>query len=85
MASTLVTVEGQPNRHAVLVSTVPEAHCALGKLVDNGGAMHPVYIEAKDTMHKPAAKHAFKSLLEQRVGHDAFTVEVTQIYDLVRI
>ena len=64
-----VTVENQPNRHAVLVSTIPEAHCALGKLVDNGGAMRPVYIEAKDTMHKPAAKHAFKSLLEQRVGH----------------
>ena len=80
-----VTVESQPNRHAVLVSTVPEAHCKLGKLVDNGGAMRPVYIEAKDTMHKPAAKHAFKSLLEQRVGHTDFTAEVAEVYELVRI
>ena len=67
------------------MSTVPEAHCALGKLVDNGGAMHPVYIEAKDTMHKPAAKHAFRSLLEQRVGHTDFTAEVAEVYELVRI
>ena len=80
-----VTVENQPNRHAVLVSTIPEEHCALGKLVDNGGAMRPIYIEAKDTMHKPAAKHAFKSLLEQRVGHTDFTAEVAEVYELVRI
>ena len=80
-----VTVESQPNRRAVLVSTIPEAHCELGKLVDNGGAMLPVYIEAKDTMHKPAAKHAFKSLLEQRVGHAGFTTDVAEVYELVRI
>ena len=47
--------------------------------------MGPVYIEAKDTMHKPAAKHAFKSLLEQRVGHFGFTAEVAEVYELVRI
>ena len=84
VAILLVTVESRPNRHAILVSTIPEEHCALGKLVDNGGAMRPVYIEATDMMHKPAAKHAFKTLLEQRVGHDGFTVEVAEIYDLVR-
>ena len=85
MASTLVTVEGQPNRHAVLVSTIPEKHCENGKLVDNGSTTRPVYIEAKDMMHKPAAKHAFKSLLEQRVGHAGFTAEVAEVYELVRI
>ena len=57
-------------------------HCALGKMMDNGGSMRPVYIEAKDTEHKPAAKHAFKALFEQRVGHTDFAVEAAEVYEL---
>ena len=59
--------------------------CALGKMMDNGGSMRAVYIEAKDTEHKPAAKHAFKVLFEQRVGHTDFAVEAAEVYELVRI
>ena len=80
-----VNVSGKPNRHAVMVSTLAESHCALGKLMDNGGSMRPVYIEAKDTEHKPAAKHAFKALFEQRVGHADFAVEAAEVYELVRL
>jgi hypothetical protein len=52
--------------------------------MDNGGAMRPVYIEGKDRLHKPAAKHAFKALFAQRVGHADFAVEAAEVYELVR-
>ena len=54
-------------------------------MMDNGGSVQPVYIEAKDTEHKPAAKHAFEALFEQRVGHTDFAVEAAEVYELVRI
>ena len=85
VVSMLVTVNGKPNRHAIMVSTIDEPHCPLGKMVDNGGAMRPVYIEAKDKLHKPAAKLAFKALFAQRVGHDDFAVEAAEVYELVRV
>ena len=85
VVSMLVTVSGKPNRHAIMVSTHGETHCALGKMMDNGGSMRPFYIEAKDTEHKPAAKHAFEALFEQRVGHTDFAVEAAEVYELVRI
>jgi len=81
----LVTVSGKPNRHAIMVSTVAEPHCPLGKMIDNSGAMRPVYIEEKDQQHKPAAKHAFKTLFAQRVGHDDFAVEGAEVYEVVRV
>jgi len=84
VVSMLVTVSGEPNRHAIMVSTVAESHCPLGKMMDNGGAMRPVYIEGKDRLHKPAAKHAFKALFAQRVGHADFAVEAAEVYELVR-
>ena len=84
VASMLVTISGKPNRHAIMVSTVAEPHCPLGKMMDNGGAMRPVYIEDKDRLHKPAAKHAFKALFAQRVGHADFAVEAAEVYELVR-
>jgi len=83
--SMLVTVSGQPNRHAIMVSTINEPHCPLGKMIDNSGAMRPAYIEAKDKLHKPAAKHAFKTLFAQRIGHDDFAVEAAEVYELVRV
>ena len=85
VVSMLVTVSGKPNRHAIMVSTVAEPHCPLGKMIDNSGAMRPVYIEAKDRLHKPAAKLAFKALFAQRVGHDDFAVEAAEVYELVRV
>jgi hypothetical protein len=85
VASMLVTISGKPNRHAIMVSTVAEPHCPLGKMMDNGGAMRPVYIEDKDRLHKPAAKHAFKALFAQRVGHADFAVEAAEVYELVRV
>ena len=85
VASMLVTISGKPNRHAIMVSTVAEPHCPLGKMMDNGGAMRPVYIEDKDRLHKPAAKHAFKALFAQRVGHDDFVVEAAEVYEFVRV
>jgi len=85
VVSMLVTVSGEPNRHAIMVSTVAESHCPLGKMMDNGGAMRPVYIEGKDRLHKPAAKHAFKALFAQRVGHADFAVEAAEVYELVRV
>ena len=84
VASMLVTISGKPNRHAIMVSTVAEPHCPLGKMIDNSGAMRPVYIEDKDRLHKPAAKHAFKALFAQRVGHADFAVEAAEVYELVR-
>jgi hypothetical protein len=85
VASMLVTISGKPNRHAIMVSTVAEPHCPLGKMMDNGGAMRPVYIEDKDRLHKPAAKHAFKALFAQRVGHADFAVEAAEVYEVVRV
>ena len=85
VASMLVTISGKPNRHAIMVSTVAEPHCPLGKMIDNSGAMRPVYIEANDRLHKPAAKLAFKALFAQRVGHDDFAVEAAEVYELVRV
>ena len=85
VVSMLVTVSGKPNRHAIMVSTVAEPHCPLGKMIDNSGAMRPVYIEAKDKLHKPAAKLAFKALFAQRVGHDDFAVEAAEVYELMRV
>ena len=85
VVSMLVTVSDKPNRHAIMVSTVAEPHCPLGKMIDNSGAMRPVYIEAKDRLHKPAAKLAFKALFAQRVGHDDFAVEAAEVYELVRV
>lgn len=85
VVSMLVTVSGKPNRHAIMVSTVAEPHCPLGKMIDNSGAMRPVYIEEKDKLHKPAAKHAFKTLFAQRVGHDDFAVEAAEVYEVVRV
>jgi len=85
VVSMLVTVSGQPNRHAIMVSTINEPHCPLGKMIDNSGAMRPAYIEAKDKLHKPAAKHAFKTLFAQRIGHDDFAVEAAEVYELVRV
>ena len=85
VASMLVTISGKPNRHAIMVSTVAEPHCPLGKMMDNGGAMRPVYIEDKDRLHKPAAKHAFKALFAQRVGHVDFAVEAAEVYEVVRV
>ena len=85
VVSMLVTVSDKPNRHAIMVSTVAEPHCPLGKMVDNSGAMRPVYIEDKDKLHKPAAKHAFKALFAQRVGHDDFAVEAAEVYEVVRV
>ena len=32
VVSMLVTVSGKPNRHAIMVSTVAEPHCPLGKM-----------------------------------------------------
>ena len=84
IVSMLVTISGKPNRHAIMVSTVDEPHCPLGKMIDNSGAMRPVYIEDKDRLHKPAAKHAFKALFAQRVGHADFAVEAAEVYELVR-
>jgi len=83
VATTLVTVCGKPNRHAICVSTLPEAHCPLGKMIDNASTMKPVYIEAADKQHKPGAQHAFKQLFAQRVGHDDFCVEMQEIFQLV--
>ena len=85
VVSMLVTVSGKPNRHAIMVSTIDEPHCPLGKMIDNSGAMRPVYIEEKDKLHKPAAKHAFKTLFAQRVGHDDFAVEGAEVYEVVRV
>ena len=83
VATTLVTVRGKPNRHAICVSTLPEAHCPLGKMIDNASTMKPVYIEAADKQHKPGARHAFKQLFAQRVGHDDFCVDLKEIFQLV--
>ena len=83
VATTLVTVCGKPNRHAICVSTLPEAHCPLGKMIDNASTMKPVYIEAADKQHKPGARHAFKQLFAQRVGHDDFCVDLKEIFQLV--
>ena len=83
VATTLVTVCGKPNRHAICVSTLPEAHCPLGKMIDNASTMKPVYIEAADKQHKPGARHAFKQLFAQRVGHDDFCVEIAEIFQVV--
>ena len=49
--------------------------------------MRPVYIviEDKDRLHKPAAKHAFKALFAQRVGHADFAVEAAEVYEVVRV
>ena len=83
VATTLVTVCGKPNRHAICVSTLPEAHCPLGKMIDNASTMKPVYIEAADKQHKPGARRAFKQLFAQRVGHDDFCVEIAEIFQVV--
>ena len=83
VVSTLVTVCGKPNRHAICVSTLPEPHCPLGKMIDNASTMKPVYIEAADKQHKPGARHAFKQLFAQRVGHDDFFIELKEIVQLV--
>ena len=83
VATTLVTVCGKPNRHAICVSTLPEAHCPLGKMIDNASTTKPVYIEAEDQQHKPGARRAFKQLFAQRVGHDDFFVELKEIFQLV--
>ena len=85
IVSMLVTISGKPNRHAIMVSTVDEPHCPLGKMIDNSGAMRPVYIEGKDRLHKPAANHAFKALFAQRVGHADFAVEAAEVYEVVRV
>ena len=45
--------------------------------------MKPVYIEAADKQHKPGARHAFKQLFAQRVGHDDFCVDLKEIFQLV--
>ena len=45
----------------------------------------PLYIEDKDRLHKPAAKHAFKALFAQRVGHVDFAVEAAEVYEVVRV
>lgn len=52
VVTTLVTVCGKPNRHAICVSTLPEAHCPLGKMIDNASTMKPVYIEAEEADHR---------------------------------
>ena len=54
-------------------------------MIDNSGAMRPAYIEAKDQLHKHAAKYAFKTLFAQRIGHDDFAVEAAEVYELVRV
>ena len=52
-------------------------------MIDNE-TMKPVYIEAKDTEWKAAAKRVFKTLFEQRVGHSNFAVEIVDVHELVR-
>ena len=83
VATTLVTVCGKPNRHAICVSTLPEAHFPLGKMIDDASTMKPVYIEEADKQHKRGARCAFKQLFAQRVGHDDFCVEMQEIFQLV--
>ena len=70
-------------RHAICVSTLPEAHCPLGKMIDNASTMKPVYIEEADKQHKRGARCAFKQLFAQRVGHDDFFIELKEIFQLV--
>ena len=87
VATMLVTVSGKPNRHAIMVSTIAEKHCLLGKMIDSSGTMRPVYIEVKDTLactNPMLSTRSTKALFVQRVGHDDFAVEAAEVYELVR-
>ena len=83
-----VRIDGVPNEHCVLLSTVAEPHAPHGKLIDNHGQMRPVYIEPKDFASKPAAARAFRTLIEQNPAArycSELTVEVSDVYELVRL
>ena len=67
------------------MSTLREEHCPFGKLIDNRSGMKPAYIEDGDRLNKKTAKNAFKTLLQQRVGHDDFCVELPELFQLVAL
>ena len=69
-------------RHCICLTTIPTEHAPLGRLVDNSARTKPVYIESADLVHKMPAKKVWRKLLQQSIGHDAFSINPTDVYQL---
>ena len=80
-----VTIDGAKSFHAIMLSTVPEEHAPYGKMVDNHGAMRPVYLEKKDARKPHSAKMALRALVGQNpaVNGRDFAVHTLDVYEIV--
>jgi len=86
VARLCVTIEGAKSFHAIMLSTVPEEHAPYGKMVDNHGAMRPVYLEKGDARKPHSAKMALRTLVGQNPavhGRD-FAVQTGDVYEIVQ-
>jgi len=80
-----VTIDGAKSFHAIMLSTVSEEHAPYGKMVDNHGAMRPVYLEKGDARKPHSAKMALRTLVGQNPavhGRD-FAVHTLDVYEIV--
>ena len=75
----LVESNGRKDAHCIAYSATS------GKLMDNGSRTLPVYIEDKDLSGKKAARNAFRTLIGQKCASAQFSVDVTEVYKLVRL
>ena len=50
--------------------------------MDNNARTKPVYIESTDLVHKVPAKKVWRKLLQQSIGHDDFSVNPMDVYQL---
>ena len=69
-------------RHCVCLTTLATEHAPLGRLLDNNARTRPVYIERADLVHKGVAKKVWRKLLLQSIGHENFSVNPMDVYQL---